>query len=172
MKLSDLIEFKELMTGVAELFSANISSAGYELMFEALKQYSLDQLRQAATNILRTRKYTKMPTVADFVSAIEGDQEHADEDRAEMQAMAVISEIKRVGSYGNPKLTDPITASICKSVFRWNYLCQMPEADTSFFIRDFKAAYLASQREGKRELLALEGGIDPRVKQLCAGIGR
>lgn len=172
MDNKDLIEFSKIMYGLAENFSAALTNNGLDLRFEALRQYSIDQIRQSATNILRTRKYTKMPTVADFVSAIEGDQEHADEDRAEMQAMAVISEIKRVGSYGNPKLTDPITASICKSVFRWNYLCQMPEADTSFFIRDFKAAYLASHREGKREILALEGGIDPRVKQLCAGIGR
>jgi hypothetical protein len=157
---------------LAENFSSTVTKDGLTFRFAALKDYPIEKIKDAAIQITRTRKYTKMPTVADFVAAIEGDQEHADEDRAELQAMKVISEIKRVGSYGNPKFDDPITASICKSVLRWNYLCQMPEADTSFFIRDFKAAYLASQREGKRELLAMDGGIDPRVKQLCVGIGK
>ena len=118
--------------------------------------------------ITRTRKYTKMPTVADFVEAIEGDQASIDEDRAELQAMKVISEIKRVGYMGKPKFDDPITARIC-NIYRWSYLCQMPESETSFFVRDFKAAYLASSREDKRLELGID--IDPEVKQLCQKIG-
>jgi hypothetical protein len=140
-------------------------------MFKALKNYSFEQISEAANAILRTRKYTKMPTIADFVTAIEGDQEHTDDDRAELQAMAVINEIRRVGSWGKPRFDDPVTADIVRRRFGWDALCQLPVDQTSFFVRDFKAAYMAADRTYKRELLDFERKIDTEIKKLCNGIG-
>ena len=171
MEQTDFNEFCKIMYLLAENFSSTVTKDGLKFRFAALKDYPLDKVKAAAMQITRTRKYTKMPTVADFVEAIEGDQASIDEDRAELQAMKVISEIKRVGYMGKPKFDDPITARICNSIYRWSYLCQMPESETSFFVRDFKAAYLANSREDKRQFLELDTGIDPDVKKLCQNIG-
>ena len=169
MEQKDFNEFCKIMYLLAENFSATVTKDGLKFRFAALKDYPIEKIKAASMQITRTRKYTKMPTVADFVEAIEGDQSSIEEDRAEIQSMAVISEIKRVGYMGTPKFDDPVTARICSSIYRWSYLCQMPEAETSFFVRDFKAAYLANSREDKRLELGID--IDPEVKQLCQKIG-
>lgn len=171
MEKSDIKRFEDLMIGTGELFSNNLSPLGLVLMFKALKRYSYEQINAATHEILRTRKYTKMPTVADFVSAIEGDKEHIDDDQAEIQVMAVIDEIRRVGSWGKPKFNDPVTADIVRRRFGWQSLCEMQTDKTSFFVREFKAAYLAYDRTEKRRILELETDVHPEVKKLCGNIG-
>lgn len=171
MDNKDLKKFSEIMVGMGELYGSSISSVGLDLIFEALKTYSIDQIKVAAHEILRTRKYTKMPTVADFITLLSGDKEHADEDMAELQAMAVINEIRRIGSSGSPKFYDHVTADIIKRRFGWDTICAMPTDQTSFFVRDFKAAYLAYKREDNRQLLELEN-IDGGVKRIAERIGK
>ena len=171
MEKSDVKRFEDLMIGTGELFSNNLSPLGLELMFKALKRYSYEQINKATHEILRTRKYTKMPTVADFIEAIEGPQEKIDDDRAELQAMSVIDEIRRVGSWGAPRFDDPITADLVRRRFGWQSLCEMQTDKTSFFVREFKSAYLSYDRIEKRKVLQLETDIDPGVKKLCQNIG-
>jgi predicted transcriptional regulator len=169
MEQTDFNEFCKIMYLLAENFSSTVTKDGLKFRFAALKDYPLEKVKVAAMQITRTRKYTKMPTVADFVEAIEGDQASIDEDRAELQAAKVIEQIKRVGSWGSPKFDDPVTADIVKRRFGWQMLCEMPIDQTSFFVRDFKAAYLANSREDKRLELGMD--IDPEVKKLCEKIG-
>ena len=171
MEQTDFNEFCKIMYLLAENFSSTVTKDGLKFRFAALKDYPLEKVKVAAMQITRTRKYTKMPTVADFVEAIEGDQASIDEDRAELQAMAVIDEIRRVGSWGKPRFDDPITADLVRRRFGWQSLCEMQTDKTSFFVREFKAAYLSYDREEKRKVLQLETDIDPGVKKLCQNIG-
>lgn len=167
MVKNDSAEFSKLMIGIGELFGSQASSIGLELMFNALERYSMGQIKQAANQILRTRKYTRMPTVADFVEAIEGDQKQIAEDKAETEATKVLDMIRKIGSYETPAFDDPITNDLVNRRFGWQALCTMLESQTSFFVRDFKAAYLASHREESRVAI----GMTPELKMLCGKIG-
>jgi len=67
----DRQKFTQIMLGVAENFSAKITEEGINLRFQVLKEFSLDQVIVAAKKILFTRKYTTMPTIADFAEALQ-----------------------------------------------------------------------------------------------------
>jgi hypothetical protein len=45
-----------------------------KLRFELLKQYTIEQVEQAGLQIMKSRKFTKMPPVAEFIDAIEGER--------------------------------------------------------------------------------------------------
>lgn len=129
--------FLKLMLGLSENFSANLTDNGLSLRYEALKQYQIESLENAAIELLRTRKYTTMPTVADFVELLEGSKA----DKAEYQFSLVVRAIKQTGRNKNPKFKDPVTQYLVDERFGWAAICNKPEKDIEFFGKDFKAAY-------------------------------
>jgi hypothetical protein len=160
--------FSEIMLGIAENFSARMSSPGLQLRFMALKNYSLQQIEAAALKILTNRTAMGMPTVAEFLVAMNGDQRACD--NAEGQVKEVMERIRNTGSYGYPDFHDPVTAELLKSRWSWMSLCAMTEAELKWWARDFIEAYQASER--KTECLAIGNGDVPRkLKLLTGGIG-
>ena len=110
-----------------------------------------------------------MPPVAVFVEKIDGSQKQIAEDRAETQAAKVLNAIQQLGYYDQPTFADHITNDLVNRRFGWAALCEMAVDKTSFFVKDFKAAYLAHDRTEKRELIELD--VDPDVKKLVEKIG-
>lgn len=161
---NDKARFTAIMAGMADNFRDTITREGLKLRFNVLKMFSVEQIEQAAFKIMATRKYTKMPTVAEFIEAIKGG---GVEDVAEVQAGVVIGQIRAVGAYGSPEFDDPITQGLFISRFNWGDLCRMTDRELTWFIRDFKAAYLAYDKA--HGLIFIDGSKE--LKQLAAGIG-
>ena len=67
MTQADFKSFSELVQGVAECYGQSLSAQGVALRFKLLEQFDMAEVRQAALSIMATRKYTSMPTPADFL---------------------------------------------------------------------------------------------------------
>jgi hypothetical protein len=157
--------FSKIMLGIAENFSAQMSSPGLNLRFLALKEFSLEQIETAAMKILTSRKAMGMPTVAEFMLAINGDQRASD--KAEGQAVEVIKQIRSVGSYGSPVFNDPITRALMCDRWSFRSLCSMTETELKWWFKEFVDAYQASERRG--ECLALESRAEGKGLRLLPG---
>lgn len=160
---NDKNAFAQIMYGLADNFSASITQEGMRFRYECLSGYDIDQIRRAATHIVKTRKFTKMPTIADFIEAIEGNQE----DKAEEQAMKVLEEMRRVGSWSSPSFDDEKTKKIVASL-GWGNICAMKESEVKFFVKDFIASYCSESR--RQATTQISGNVDGDVKRLLAGI--
>lgn len=144
-----------LMTGLAEDCSAMISGPGLLMRFEALKQYSIEQVEAAVMNIVRSNVYTKMPTTGSIIRAIEG----TDDDRGERQVQAIRDEIRRIGSYESPRFDDPVTADLVARRFSWGAICSMTEREFAFFASSFKEAYAVHSKDARVMIGHVAGAV-------------
>ena len=167
MNHGDLEQFAAIMYGLADNFSARITPEGVDFRFEALKQYGIDQVRAAAVCLVKNRKFLKMPTIAEFIEAIEG----TPEDRAEIEAMKVIDNIRLFGRYNPPRFEDPATSKVVGRM-GWNNLCSMPEDQQKWFVRDFMEAYKAESRRQGIEPANAAIADDRPMKRILQVVGK
>jgi hypothetical protein len=151
MDRKDNPRFCQLMMGLAENFRDQISEAGLKLRWRALENYSIEEIESAAFKIIKRRHFTKMPTIGEFITEINGRQASA-EDAAELAWQDVISQIRAVGSYGQPVYADEITRQLMAGRFSFMALCRMTERELSWMAKEFIEAYLANEGgAGRRE---------------------
>ncbi len=146
MTRNDAPKFAELMAAMTENYpKTQLTPMGMKMRFDALQDYSIDQITHSALELMRTHKYNTMPTVGDFVSVI--DQKNGKisiEDRAEIEAGDVLTHLRQYGRTKNPQFKDPVTSHLMNS--RWIYLswCKsVKENDLKWWQKDFVRAYKA-----------------------------
>jgi len=161
--------FTRIMVGIAENFSAQTSTAGLNLRFMALKEFSLQQIEAAAVKILTNRNAMGMPTVAEFISAIIGEQKKSD--LAESQVNEVMKQIRSVGSYGTPIFEDRLTRELLSSRWSFRSLCAMTETELKWWVKEFIDAYQSMDRTEKRAQIECGGSQERKLKLLSGGIG-
>ncbi len=166
MNNSDKIKFGEIMMGLAENFSSTLGDIGLKMRFEVLKGYSIEDIEGAAMVILRTRKYTSMPTVAEFVDAIDGDAS----DLAEIQASLVSRAVSQCGSYNKPAFEDPITEDIMSTKMNWKDICTSTTKDLPFRMREFRQLYKSYNKAVSGNLLKAPDEIKGLVENLTKRI--
>lgn len=159
MNDSDKQEFAALMVGVAENFSAQVSQPGIAMLFDALKAYPIEQVRSACAAVVGSRKYTKMPTVADFMEYIGGGNI---EDVALVEAGKAIEAVKRVGGYTSVTFDNPTTMAVIEQGFGgWVKFCgEMTAENEKWVAKDFVRIYSAYSRQG----IALTGILVGRTE--------
>lgn len=162
---SDRQAFASTMIGIGQNYGVQLEPHFLEFMLKALGGYTIGQIEAAALQIVRTRKYTTMPTIADFVEAIEGSLE----DKGSVQALLVWGAIRRVGSYAQPLFEDPVTGQIVAEM-GWKAICATPENQQGWFLRSFAAAYKAHRKcdevraiSGPASVGGLIGGMVQRI---------
>ena len=138
---NDLERFASLMLGIADNFSSQITENGMRFRFEMLKQFSYEEIDRAAKYLILTRKFTKLPTIADFVSAINGDPAET----AEVEAAKVVGAIRLHGAYATVVFDNATTQAVIQHGFGgWTKLCsELTEAETKWFYKDFARIYQA-----------------------------
>jgi len=167
MTEKDKKRFVEIMYGLADNYSAEISKPGLKFRFDVLKKYPIEEIEKAAHKIVETWQYTKMPPIAEFVNKIEGDKPQI-EDIAEYQAHEVITQIKQAGYNKKPVFTDPITTKLIKRRFNFRSLCQtLLESENKWFVKEFKEAYCAYSRINNQQQIE----VPPEINLLIGGIG-
>lgn len=147
MQDSDAQEFATLMAGVAENFGATVSSAGMALRFQALREFDMAQVRAAANSILRSRKYTTMPTIAEFLEYLGGGRV---DDIAALEASKVFQAVRSIGAYRSVAFDDPVTQAVVQQGFGgWVKLCEeLTEENEKWLTKDFLRLYGAFSRQG------------------------
>jgi len=167
MNQHDEPQFATIMMAVAQNYSAQVSAPTIGFMFQALSQYPVAHIEAAALQIARTRKYTTMPTVADFVEAIEGSVE----DKAMTQALCVWDSIGKVGVYGSPNYQDPLTAQIV-SEMGWKAICATKEDQRDWFLRNFAGAYKAHRRVDSAKAIAAPETVAGLIGNVTRKLGQ
>jgi len=141
MKNQDSKQFTEIMMAIADNYpGTSFTSNGLKLRFEALKEFSIDQLAGAAVKLIKTHKYNSMPTTADIINAMGGGQV----DKAEIEAGKVLDHLHRFGAHKTPAFEDPVTAYLMGG--RWRYFSwasRVQESELKWWVRDFVRAYKA-----------------------------
>lgn len=146
----------EIITGLAELFNQTISKTVVRLYYDALVEYPLEQIRQAATYIIRTHKYATMPKPAEFIEFMHPP------DEVEHRAAEALRELEHqqilTGTYQSVKFDDTVLQSVIQYYGGWpaisDHVRKMDEKEYMFFRKEFTRLYkLYARRPNEQEVL-------------------
>lgn len=130
---------------LAENHKTEVSQTLMTMWLRAMKPYSAEQVEAGVERLIMTCKTQKMPPYAVLDEAIREasgipsplDQQKAKEAQAEAEWAQVLDQVRRVGSYGNPRF-HPTTQRVLRSMGGWSALCEsMTSANRDFKRRDF-----------------------------------
>ena len=157
MTQADFKSFSELVQGVAECYGQSLSAQGVAVRFKLLEQFDMAEVRQAALSIMATRKYTSMPTPADFLEHISGGSA---EDKAEVEAGKVLAAIGKHGAYASVLFDDAVTQAVIVQAYGgWPKLCADCGVEESehWFRKNFAKTWAAYSRQGVKQSGHLPG---------------
>ncbi|MDD2967248.1 MAG: DUF6475 domain-containing protein [Desulfovibrionaceae bacterium] len=157
MTQADFKRFSALIQGVAECYGQSLSAQGIALRFKVLTQFDYAEVEKSALSIMATRKYTSMPTPADFLEHISGGSA---EDKAEVEAGKVLSAIGKHGAYSSVVFDDAVTQAVIVQAYGgWVKLCTDcgVEESEKWFRKDFAKAWAAYSRQGIQQTGHLPG---------------
>jgi len=152
MTQADFKNFSALMQGIAECFGQQtLSAQGIALRFKMLEPFDFIEVQNAAYSIMATRKYTSMPTPADFLEHISGGNA---EDRAEVEAGKVLEAIGRHGPYVSVVFDSAVTQAVIVQAYSgWPKLCADCGVEESehWFRKNFAKTWAAHSRQGVKQ---------------------
>jgi len=154
MKKTDKPEFLSIMTVLSEIYDTEVSDAKIEIYFEALKGTSIEQLKLATAEHVKTSKFFPKPA-----ELIEAEPDH------DLDALREYQEARKmcssVGSYRRPKFDNPRTEKTIKLMGGWFYFC-ITEQPEHWIQKEFMRIFLSLQHEDER--LAIGAGAKKQLK--------
>ena len=151
------LRLTELIQGVAECYGQSLSAQGVILRFALLEQLDYAEVKKAAMSVMTTRKYTSMPTPADFLEHISGGSA---EDKAEVEVGKVLAAIGKHGAYASVIFDDPTTQAVIVQAYGgWPKLCADcgVEETEYWFRKNFVKTWAAYSRQGVKQFGHLPG---------------
>lgn len=138
MTPSDYPAFVEAWSQVAEVYGKAPSDGAMNLIFNSLRRYDLNAIKQALTaHVNDTQHGDFLPKPADIVRHIEGDG-----DTRALSAWAKVEDaIRRVGPYETVVFDDPRTMAAIEEMGGWIKLCDVTDRDLPFKGNEFKKRY-------------------------------
>ena len=134
-------EFSLRLAALAETYNKTLSKVTVRVYYEALKQYSYDDVNRALNILARQSKF--MPTIAEIINVIEGRE---NPDALAEQAYDKFNKARReIGSYQTVIFDDPIIHRIVELHGGWPAVCAMTKEDEQYtafkrnFIQEYKA---------------------------------
>lgn len=143
----DFDQFANAMMGLAENYGQTISPEGVALRFRALSAHPISEVMQATMGLLASRKYTTMPTVADFMEHLGGG---AVQDIAEVEAGKVVDAVRMIGGYRSVAFDDAVTQAVIEQGFGgWAKLNEeLTDEGMAWFRKDFARMYQSFAKQG------------------------
>ena len=131
------------LMALAENFRTEMSQSLMATWMRLLKPFTAEQVEAGADRLIRT-KSGKLPAYADLEKAIReacGIPEPVDTEKslraqAEAEWEQVNDQVRRVGSYGNPRF-HPTTERVIRSMGGWSAVCAWETASKEWKHRDF-----------------------------------
>ncbi len=165
-------KFGVIMWGIAEDFGGKISKQGLELRFQALKDYSIEQIRAAGTWLLKNREATfpAVPRTKEFVDLIEGFNEPkiSTQSLAEIQAALVLKYLRHYGFSQTPTFEDPITQQLMSERWPWyRWASTMKEDQEQWWSKQFVTLYKANSEQEEANTLL---NAPEKFKKIAVGL--
>lgn len=169
MEPIDFKRFVQCMMGLAEIFEGELSEPRILIYFDALEDYTIDEVEAAAMATIRTRKYTKMPTPAELIEHIK----EPIEDKGEMQSEHVLKVIRSKGCNSGHVFEDAVTQAVIDQRFGGlSGLHTLQDKDIHWFVTQFRQAYAVRARHRDRiHEPAVTGGTSARIEEMTKRIG-
>ena len=157
MQECDFESFSNMIIGVADCYGQTLTEQGIAMRFKLLEQYDYRDVERAALSIMASRKYTSMPTPAEFLEHLGGGNV---EDIAEVEAAKVIRAIGEHGNYNSVVFDDPTTQAVIDRAYGgWPKLCEDcgVEESEKWFRKEFAKVYATYRRQGVQHFGVLAG---------------
>ena len=137
MELIEKTLFARTLLAVAEIYEKSIAQDYIEIYWGALKEYFLDDIREAfGEHIKNTQTGMFMPKPADVIKQIEKNSRIISESKWDK----VIFVMRRFGRYGHSEL-DSSTLNIVNSMGGWYHLCSLNDFEIQKLKSKFELEY-------------------------------
>lgn len=164
-------QFLQILTGLSDLYGAELSKVSITLYWEALKEHRIDLISVAASEHVKHSQW--MPKPSEFLSILTKSDMNAEE-RATLAWGAVSRAAKSIGGYSCVNFDDPLINATIRNQGGWSRICTQPaEHFESFIRRQFIADYvvLCGAKLSPESLLPLQGTFDKdNPRQIQTGL--
>lgn len=163
--------FKKVMATLAETYSKNITPLTANIYWQSLKGFTSEQVEQALIRHLSDPETCQYwPQVGTLISKITGTEKQKQlmiTDSAMTAWEFILTEIRRIGAYGNLRMDDKVALKAVQSIGGWRELCHSDHATLSTWKRkEFISAYETySGASGLPDYLPGIGKSDPEKIQ-------
>ncbi|WP_295148668.1 DUF6475 domain-containing protein [uncultured Campylobacter sp.] len=131
-------EFYGVFMPTVEYYGGNLSKAAIALYFEDLMGYEARELAAALKLVRQTRKYPTMPTSAEILEALNGDESA----KAQKALDELVYAIGRYGPYRSVCFKDGAIMSVVRARGGWVKVCNLEGQDWENFKKwDFAKLY-------------------------------
>lgn len=139
MKSAEKPKLFELLAGLSEIYDKSLSETVLDIYWNALKDYSLEDVKKAVNNIVQTHKYATFPKPAEFIAFICPPQDA--EDQAELMIPEFWERFDDSG-YHSFEWKNPILAMAIEHYGGWRIILdtypRTDEKEAMFWLKDFK----------------------------------
>ena len=185
MQDSDKNNFTELMTGIGELYSKEITKPLLRIYFTAFNQLTIEQVDKAiASHITDTSTAgTFFPKPADIIRQITGTDKQRTEtvaSKAEIAWSSIEGQVFSIGSYQSPKIEDRQAMGALKAMGGWIKLCGSTVEQLTWKKKEFIELYktfeqtpiemLPGNMPGRIELEQHKKNGNPEFNSLMKGL--
>lgn len=150
MNISDKNKFLVIISGLATEFGGKAQKDNVKLRFDALMEYSIEDISKAATWLVknRTEKYPPIPTTREIIAAIEiitGNLES--KTVAGIQADIVFKKLREWGKEAEPLFLNKTTLYLM--THRWSFaqLGNMGADDLKWFRKEFISSFIDMDKQ-------------------------
>lgn len=149
MNNSDKARFKNALVGASVIFTKEITKDFLNVMFESLKDLSIEDLERSIMTHIKTGKF--FPKPAQLIYLINANKPN-NKERALIAWLEVENAIVRVGQYRSLHLSDRLAIEVIKRIGGWQNICSLETKELSFKKREFIDAYTAIDHIDDNEL--------------------
>ena len=171
--------------GLAKMYRESLDSDMVKVWIDLLSGYTASQVENGVRHCLLNKQKREMPSPAELIGFIckanslpsQVDEAKSLKAQAEAEWEQINDQVRRVGSYGNPKF-HPTTERVIRSMGGWSALCEsMTSANRDFKRRDFLSMWQTYHEVGDAMELgafgvqqALEERMSQRHREIPSGI--
>lgn len=138
---SDKKEFAVLFYGTSELYDKPVTKNLLQLYFDALKGYSIDDVKSGVSkHALDPKHGTFFPKPADIVRHLQSGQ-LSTEEKAELAWAEIQQCLRRNGAYGGISIEDKQGIAALKSFTTWKEFCAMDASKLTWAKKEFISMY-------------------------------
>jgi hypothetical protein len=160
MTNTDKKAFAEMMMGLGLAYKESITEPLTDLYFKALTEMSIEDVRRAGAQILKTSKF--FPRVADFYDYVHGDANEA----AQRGWVLLVHTVERLGGYPSLMIRDAPFALALQTTFGdWVRCCEMLPLPSDPMFASFRKQFIENYRVAAKDQTAIPVYLSGRSEQ-------
>ena len=159
MNNSEKVAFAKILFGLAEIFGGEISETAVGLYFNALAEFTLDDVSAGISSVVKSRVYKSLPMPAEIIQAIDGGKDV----KALSAWDAVLADVRRNGKRGG-KFENYAIESAVRMCGGFDKICNTEESELRWIKKEFIEAYAAAGHRAFRPAIGWSDRFETAVR--------